>query len=543
MSSISSLAQFFIAKPVILPGEIISGYIARVSPFATRGGIDTTLMYQNKPKFRLPWLFPSGLQQLAELYGQSVPSAEVLLDSHTVFPLFRPFLPDDAVASLRGHFLEKPARGAVRGCAFSSVGSSNRWALAVCAQCVAEDSKQGGARWRTVHFVPGLALCPFHFEPLFSYCNQCKSGFRHSREAWQPRLKCACGNKLHQIRTLATEIEWKVEASISNMVRQLLVEEALCNVGHSEILSAISRRAKLFGHGGAGGIIRIRSLIEKKIGLSTLSAYQFSTGANTAFRQSLAGVRLSRNPIHNLFLIYALFGGIDDLLNSLSSKTDAFPCRYVSQESPRVVRRRQRPRRYQHWQQKTEEELHELRRNFRSILLRLKSEIPNLKRYQLKSLGAREAYAFFCRFDKEWLGEILPCRPFIKTSSANRDRWNARRDHLLATHIRIRYELLIRSPSPIRVTHRRLLEGHSLQPKSKKYFERFPNTKMALEECIESMEEWRLRELRALINQVFEVSSNAPFQRDLDLSHLSFRKIKTLKEKIRKWLKKKILES
>lgn len=543
MSSDSSLAQYFIAKPKILTGELISGYIARISPFAAQGGINMTLRYQKKLRHRLSWLFPSGLQHLAQLYSSSVPSAEALLEGHTVFPLLRPFLPEDVVASLRGHFLANPVPGIAAACGFSSMGLSGRWALAICAQCVADDSKQGLGRWRTAHFVPGIALCPFHLEPLLTYCNKCKSGFRHSREAWLPSLKCLCGQDLQQVRPLATEMERRVEAAIAKTVRQILTGEVLSTVRNAELLLAISRRAKLLGHGGPKGVIRIINLIEQKVGRGTLHAYQLSTRAKTVFRQSLAGICLPRNPIQNLLLIFALFDGMEDLADSLSSNTATLPDLHFHKNAFQVTRRLQRPDRYRHWHLKTEEELRELRCEFRSLLLSMKIKMPNLKRYQLRSLGAREAYAFFCRFDKEWLDETLPCSPSFLTSSASRESLQTRRDHLLATHIRIRHELLMRSSSPFRVTHRRLLEGHSLQSVAKKYFEQLPSTKLALAECTEPLEEWRLRQVRALLKQAFDTSSNAPFQRNLDLSHLSFNQIKKLKEKIQKWLKLQMLES
>jgi hypothetical protein len=543
MSPVSSLAQYFIAKPKILSGELISGYIARISPFAAQGGIDMTLRYQNKPRHHLSWLFPSGLQQVAQLYGSSVPSAEALLEEHTVFPLLRPFLPEDVVGSLRSHFLANPVPGIAAACGFASMGLSSRWALAVCAQCVADDGGHGFGHWRTAHFVPGLALCAFHFEPLLTYCNQCKSGFRHSREAWLPHSKCLCGQELQQVRPLATKMEYRVEAAIAKMARQILTGEVLSTVRNAELLLAISRRAKRLGHGGPGGVIRIINLIEQKVGRRTLDTYQLSTGAKTVFRQSLAGAFLLRNPIQNLLLIHALFDGMEDLADSLSSNAETLPDLHFHKNVAQVIRRRQRPDRYRHWYLKTEEELQELRCKFRSLLLSMKSETPNLKRYQLRRLGAREAYAFFCRFDKEWLDETLPCSPSFPTSSASRRSLQARRDHLLATHIRIRHELLMRSSSPFRITHRRLLEGHSLQTVAKKHFEQLPRTKLALAECTESLEEWRLRQVRALLNQAFDTSAKAPFQRNLDLSHLSFNQIKQLKEKIQKWLKRQMSKS
>lgn len=539
MSQLSSHHHLFLAKPSILTGESISGYVARAAAFASEGGIDMTMRYQEKPGHRLAWLLPSGLQQLSELYGPSVPSAEELLARHTVFPVLRPFLPEEVVASLRDHFLNQGVPGIALACGLSPRGLEGRWALAVCKKCVADDSRNGVPFWRTAHFIPGLTLCPFHLEPLYTYCGKCMSGFRCSRQVWLPGQECLCGAELHKVRVLSTEKEYRVEAAVATMARQILGEQALDMFGQTDVLRAISRRASELGYGGNGGAAGIQALLEKRVGATSLEAHGFAGGCHTNFRCTLSGTRLPRHPIPNLLLIHALFGGLDDFLSALSTNGQA-PASACFYRDGRIIKRRPSRPRYRYWYEKSDEELHELRLGFRSWLQELKSVNPNLTRRQLNLARPHKAYLFLRRFDREWLDIALPCSTASGPSEATRASRHARQDHLLATHICVRYQLLMRSPVPIQVTHRRLLEGHPLQSVPKHYFERFPNTKSALATYTESAEAWRQRQLRALLAQASNLSSNAPFQSDLDLTQLSCQQIKVLKAKIRKWLKKQM---
>jgi hypothetical protein len=537
MNNVLPTDNFFLTKPRILTGESISGYIARVSAFASQGGIGMTLRYQNKPEQRLPWLLPSRLQQLSQLYGLSVPSAEELMMNHTIFPLLRPFLPEKAVQSLKNHFLEEFVPGIALICGFGPQGLAARWTTAVCRECLAEDSNEGMTFWRTAHLVPGLALCPFHLVPLYTYCDTCTSGFRSSRKIWLPRLNCFCGKELRQIRILSTEAERRAEASLSAMVKQILTAKILSTVEHSGVLSATSRRAREFGYGGPGGLANILERVDKRIAAATLNAYRLGTSRRSQFHSSLSGASLPRHPMHNLLLIYALFDGMEDFVETLRCNDENSKNKYFYRGDRKIRRRIGRPQ-CDHLYKRSEEELQTLRLKYRNWLLKLKSENANVKRGDLRSINPREAYVFLLRFDKQWLDMTLPCLPsFGPTSLATRRSRQARRDHVLATHVFIRYQMLIKSSVPIQITHRRLLEGQPLQAMPKSYFERFPETKLALKNYTELSEAWRRRQTQYLIDQAFKVSSDAPFEKNLELSKLSFGKIKRLKEKIRKWLR------
>lgn len=539
MSAPAPFIRFSIAKPKILTGESISGYVARLSPFTSHNGVEMTLRYQGKSKHRLAWMFPSGLEQLFQLYDPAVPSIEGLLVDHTLFPLFRPFLPPHVVLALRTHFITKSAVGIAPACGLSG-GLTSRWALAVCKDCISEDTMQGFAYWRTAHFVPGLALCPFHVEPLYRHCETCTEGFRHSKRFWLPSMDCTCGRDLAPVRALGTDAERDVEAAISIMVRQILIGEALTSARGDTILAAISRRAKELGHGGPGGVLRIQTLLAQRVGTRTLATHRFAAGPNTVFRDSLSGIRLPRNPVHNLILIYALFGTLGALERFISG--EEVPMSFHAghnTEGNSVIRRRVRGGHHRPSNAKPVEEIHILKAAFRDELLQLKKDLPNLKRSELYRVGAHKVYRFLLRFDKEWFDQTLPIRPFVPTSLDRYRTARAELDHSIAAHIRARQESLMNAHVPVRITHRRLLQGHSMESKSKKYFDDFLMSKLALETYTEAVETWRIRQTKFLINQAHEVSHEAPFDRSLVHSHLPPREFAYINRRVRKWIKAK----
>lgn len=494
-----------------------------------------TLRLQNKSAHKLAWLFPSGLERLSEAYGATMPSAELLLQNNTLFPLIRPFLPDDSIAQVRSHYLAGPTLGIAAICGFNSCGLSS--SLPVCRVCIDEDRKKGLPYWRTSHFAPGLALCPVHLETLYNYCGECVTGFRQSMAVWIPKTLCACGAELTPRRVLRSEKGRETEVAISTAVRQILIDGELAAVGNQDILSAITRRAKQLGFGRPGGLAKIRSLLEYRIGTEAIDAYKFVANTRSVFHFSLQGKLLSRNPVHNIILILTLFDGLDELLIAIKGIDGEPNTSHYLEDGLKVKRRDGRPNRFRYLHLKNKQEILELRSSFRTRLLSLKDGSPNLKRMNLRAAGERELSYFLLEFDREWFDAVLPRRPFTSERILANEKKRALTGRSIAEHVHARSKQLRAARLPARITHRRLMQGWPLAGKSKADLHQYPEARHALEFCVESIEAWRIREVEMLLEYAFLLSEEAPFHRDLDAYTRSHQSCKRFKERIRKWLR------
>ena len=542
MEAVSPAVGFFIAKPRILVGENITGYTARLTTFSTYRGQKMMMKLQGKPEHRSAWVLPSGLEKLAALLHPGLPSAEVVLREHTLYPLFRPFLPDDAAVALRSHFLGSSVPGIAASCGLLPYGLSARWNRAVCLACLDEDSKCAQLHWRTSHLVPGVVMCPVHLEPLYTYCQTCATGFRISRSASLPSTRCACGDDLVPVRPLVTVEERNAESAIAQMAAQVLTDRSFAAFGHDQILATIANRAKEYGHGGPSGVVRVRQILEHRIGKSTLDAHLVRTGANTAFRFALSGQRLPRNPIQNIILIYGLFGNLDSFKEAVdSSSRTTWDCSTYRNSSGKLIRRRLgRPHSYAKWDRMSSEELEQVRRRSRQHALDVKQANPDMARSTFKRNSSESAvsYKFLVRFDKAWLDEVFPFRSFSPGQSPRFDEKRSQIDQALASHVYRRREQLLGAAVPSRITKRRLLQGHALETGGLQLFERLYETNKAVAACVESSREWSIRRTHLLLKQAFSISRDAPFERHLELSSLSPGQLKYLQQKIQKWFER-----
>lgn len=489
---------------------------------------------------RLSWAFPSNLGRIADLFHPAVPSIEEIINNHTLFPLLRPFIPEEAVTRLLNHYHGKGVQGIASSVGFAHFGKPGRWNLSICLRCVADDTScYEFSYWRVGHLVPGLALCPYHLEPLYKYCGSCQSGFRHSKSVWLPSSLCLCGGELQRVRKFEGKTEQAAEEFISQTAHQILAGAIPSELNHARILKTISAQAQYAGFSGRGALAKMRDILINKTSTETVVAYNVSTASNTAFDKTLSGRALIRNPIQNVILIRALFGSLADFINAAEGRYSSvdIPIGPTNDKQSQENKRRRAPR-YSYWEKLSEQELFELRQVYRAVVANLKKNIPTLQRNGLRALGAWKAYAFLLRFDTAWFDEILPRKPFPLNP---RERWEKAKksiDISLRKHIYRRRKELLDSVFEGRITHSRLLYGHSMVSRSKKAFDTYPLAKNALKQCIESSEQWLVRQIRMLAAVSRDVSSTSPYSPKMHLTKFTLKELKLLKRRIRKWLEK-----
>jgi hypothetical protein len=87
-----------------------------------------------------------------------------LIEAHTLFPLYRPFVEDQISAN----WLKQMRQGTSAG---PRVRARAPIALKFCLSCMREDktSKKIDPYWRRIHQVPEVSVCPIHEEGLFAH--------------------------------------------------------------------------------------------------------------------------------------------------------------------------------------------------------------------------------------------------------------------------------------------------------------------------------------------------------------------------------------
>lgn len=191
--------------------------------------------------------------RLADLVAALPPghplTVERLIDDHTLYPFYQPFLPaaraSKVRALLRGH---ETRTGLYASIALGSqLGPLPRF-LRFCPECVPEDRRlYGQCYWHRLHQAPGVYLCPRHQTPLQDspdpmYYRAPQQRYRSAEqvlqniEPQQPEVSPALRPALLQI---AREVEWLLQhrhpamtpAALSSRFQHVLVERGLASYG------------------------------------------------------------------------------------------------------------------------------------------------------------------------------------------------------------------------------------------------------------------------------------------------------------------------
>lgn len=156
-----------------VPEETVFGIVSR---YHVRTGHqaagDTLTDLLGKRTISLSTAFPSGVGTLCRRLALPVDSVLQLIDSHTVLPYFRPFIPAlhyDRIAQNVANDFGGDSKISL-GLLASRIGAAD--ILRYCPACAEADlGAIGAATWYRAHQLPGVLICPYHGEPLMeSFC-------------------------------------------------------------------------------------------------------------------------------------------------------------------------------------------------------------------------------------------------------------------------------------------------------------------------------------------------------------------------------------
>lgn len=167
---------------------------------------------------------PSSLNIFSENLGiQNIFSAERVINNHSLFPYYAPFLPRnrvetliDAMKSNTGEAVHK-----ISGITAASITKPNN--LRYCPSCAIEEINQSGILyWHRLHQLPGVFVCPKHYCFLEdSSANLAKNTYKANLFSPQEYIlsgttrKLNFSNENHQILlSIAQDSEWLLKTNI-----------------------------------------------------------------------------------------------------------------------------------------------------------------------------------------------------------------------------------------------------------------------------------------------------------------------------------------
>ena len=258
------MTSFF---PTTYPDELLYSILARyhvrsgnISPKATlRELFGTTTVTATVD---LPSHLNALVQNLPPLSKHTV---ESLIQKHTLYPFYAPFLFPDKAELVRGSMLEHSwgdihARAGIMA---SSVRMPNH--LRFCPACFREEQKKyGEAYWHRLHQLPGVVVCPKHLALLQDSSIAVRAANKHEFLAAsedccfpRPRHLTYQNNTFKQLVGLAQDVEWLLNnavapedtASLLGRYKSLLIDGRLATTtGHVRQLELIRHFSSFFGN-------------------------------------------------------------------------------------------------------------------------------------------------------------------------------------------------------------------------------------------------------------------------------------------------------
>lgn len=524
----------------ILPEEDITGFVVRQSYERSQGRVlvkPNTLAESTK---RPGWAFPSGLGLLIEEFRAALPNIEGVIDNHTRFPLYAPFLSPSDSKVLREHHEGRAMKGIAAHVGMVSGASRSR--MAICPECVESDVKQNGyAIWRRLSLMSGILACPIHKRPLLTFCGACEAGHRRMRTNWRPTVRCACGGSLATVARLDEKAQ-EMAIGVASMADQILRKTASVNLSSAAITTALAHHFRTCGVPGRRPHEQLEEVLHQSIGPNGVSILGIGTSTMKRLIGSLSSDGPIRNPIQNLAAIYAVFGGFDAFSATLLACQEQARCTTADVEvenisfDKRRKSRRLKGDKYAAWVAGLQPaQKIDLKTEARKWLLERMHERPAVQRSDLWRLpGSHSALRYLMNIDTIWYDSMLP----PKDRGLNRvakELLLIQEIARLSAYIQQRYELSIRERPTHRVTKTYLLTNAPCESASNLVLQS-EEIRMLLDAYVETSGKRRKRVTNMVCDEVRKIFPNHPFGAEKTYINLNNRGFARRFYRVREWL-------
>lgn len=430
---------------------------------------------------------------LNQLSPQTLHTAMSLIKSHTMFPLYRPFLPKNRVKRI----LRMMAGESRTGNVHMTTGQTASGVLPLkylrfCPVCITDDEREyGEAYWHRNHQVPGVRVCNRH-ESWLVDSGVAVGGFC-SRQALVPLSQ---GVPVHQ-ELLSEERYFSHHSWLAQTVHCLLndsrYEQA---IGHLELRKRYIYSLQRQGLASATGRLKMKKFIEGfrmyygedfLAGLHCGGArYNIDSWLLTLVRK----YRKTSHPLHHLLLVRFLGLNTEDLFLGKSIQRIHIETGQRSGKQPSKP-----PSGNEADMVNAAEELERRRGNWQNI----SRAHPDLGTKSLRQLRTAD-YAWLYRNDRIWLKEHSP-KQALPVSKGRVD-WQERDAHLsgLIEHVAEAIRLLPGRPK--RITIARITKDLGQMASLCKRLDRLPATRDVLAAVVETKAEFVIRRVHWAVEQL-----------------------------------------
>ncbi|MEC5407646.1 TniQ family protein [Paraburkholderia sp. MPAMCS5] len=527
--------------------EDATGFLNRMLDYRSADSRKQLIELLGSASGRFAWSFPSRLQEAIELFPSALPEIEVLIKSHTRYPLFAPFLENAKRRRLYMHHRKTGNSGIA-----SSFGMHDRARFGVCLKCVQEDMEKTDGRftcWRRAHLIPGATYCAVHQELLYALCESCELGHRRNNESIYPAKKCACGKALRRFAAPKRQKTQDALLAIDLMAVDLM--QGTCPVTIEPGLIPQHARSYLLRQGQPARVHlrkEARSWLTDALGEEGLGLLNVRDNTVERLLGKLEDGQYLINPRQNIAFVYTVFGDWDGLKKEVDLRLtdiDAYEasCRY----SP--ARRRSgkdtKADYIRRFNNLDENERKARRTEARQFIREALKRKPSLTRNQLATLpGGRLLYDFALHMDTAWLEKAIPRRTperhqrkKVKARVAFPLAVSSTSENELADRIYETRDHLVQFKALERITRARLL-NNSTNESIPGWAERTRSVRDALEACVDTEESYLERRVGYVCKKVAEVSIHHPYGSTSTYQGLSVHKLTSRIRDAMKWLRK-----
>ena len=313
----------------IYPDEILYSIIARYHNYSGNVGLKSTLVDIFSNVNVIPTIeFPSHIsllnEQISWIFGFE---SFYLIDKHTMFPYYKPFLPIERQESVLDKMVTGDGKGIKMEIGYIAGSLCAKQDLAYCPACVVSDVENyGEAYFHRIHQAQGVFVCPEHKCLLKPYPVRLIDVSRISFISLQ-----------HKDINLSVQMEsdskkQSVMLNIANNASYLLnnnLPELNQNTIHEIYLSLLNRKGFLSVNGGVSQRDLCQSMIHY-YGEEILTAFKSDIEIDNEYNWVKVLTRKQRrvvHPVRHLLFLNFLGESIESISTiALKSKRSFYPC-------------------------------------------------------------------------------------------------------------------------------------------------------------------------------------------------------------------------
>lgn len=465
------------------PNEALYSVLSRYHFHSLSPSYESTLIQLFGGKNVLPNLgVMSQIGKLVEKVGGEY-TAEYIIDNHTTFPFYRPFMPMERQQKA----LDKMTKSG--GSVYSHLGLAGgadicrKEGIYYCSECIKEDRERYGESFiHREHQLSGVYICPHHKKMLKEYvwCRK-NTGKRDLIRLEEEYIDYT--EEMHVIEPKDYEMLYEIA-----VVAHKILNMNLKDVSTPDVIDSYNRKLRQKKLLSKKNILQRKKLGEQLITfygehvLSLLECDIDIKNRDNWIRTLLKSRDRGIHPIKHILLINFLYKDIESFINDVRNGVEV-------KEVEKIVK----PKRKVRLAISSEERLE----SYKQSILSTHKEFPHLSKWEIRAVNPT-IYDYVYRKDNLWFNENMPCnKPREKSIQFNYIIDWEKRDAELLELVKEAYEELITLPKPARITKN--LIGRRSGIKSHVYNEngKLPRLEAYLLEICETEEQFKKRKARS----------------------------------------------